>query len=321
MVTPVQIPPPMPTETPTVHLVEARQMRQRTLKGDLGKLKIKALAAKSKWSLDRKVVEGRKAEVREQAEQILAPVKGKIQEERKLAAEVLRPVLWAAATVRRNLDPAKGQTRPWVTSFMFSSIACWVIGPQFLVALYDRIVLLAGRNLIAPAHDVSVLTAGRGTSWGIMFGPGRWFRDTVGMAYEADRIGALVWAAILGLLPMIILFIRNMAVNHLATASYRGKLGELGIKWLSRTAYLVPVIYLVGISYPELVTFLFGSPWTLEWWQIWVSALFCSMYYAMMWVLDRFEKRLPLGITHVVLMTPLASIVTGFALHAPGAAW
>ena len=82
-----------------------------------------------------------------------------------------------------------------------------------------------------------------------------------------------------------------------------------------------PIGYIVGISYPGAVTAVFGSPWTLQMWQFWVAGLFCTAYYCTMWVFDRVEKGLGLGYFHVLLMTPLASIVTGAALYAPGAAW
>ena len=115
-------------------------------------------------------------------------------------------------------------------------------------------------------------------------------------------------------------------------------MAELSIAWLTRLAYLVPIVYLVGISYPGVITSLFGSPWTLEWWQIYTMGLFCTAYYFTMWAFDRIEKmhaerktmteeerekenNFGPGIFHAILMMPLASIVTGVLLYAPGAAW
>lgn len=330
--------PPRPKKAPTVHLKGASRKEPRTLKSDLRKLKEKASTAREKWAEGRKASAEKTESVRKEAAEILAPAKEKVSEEKKLAGEVMKPVYKAIEVVKTGLSPENGKTRPYVTSFLFSSVLCWVGGPQILVALYDRAVLLTGRTLVAPARDAATLAAGEGAEWGILHGPGRWFRDTVGMAYETGRMGSLIWAAILGLMPMIILGIRNMSVNHLAQSTYQGRMSALTIRWMTRAAYLVPVLFFVGVSYPEQVTWMFGEPWTLEWWQIWVAALFCTAYYFTMWVFDRIERlhrsmaemseeekekarALGPGLFHVILVTPLASIVTGALLYAPGAAW
>ncbi|QPL14416.1 membrane protein [Streptomyces phage EhyElimayoE] len=296
--------PPMPTVDPDVHLRVPRRKKPRTLKGDIKSLKGRVSSAVTKWGEGKEKAEKKQKEVRGEAKKILAPAKEKIGEEKKLAGEVMKPVYKAIETVKTNLDPANGKTRPYVTSFMISSVVSWVAGPQILIALYERIRFGSST-----------------TDWGILNGPGRWFRDTMGMAYESGRTGSLIWAAIMGLLPMVIMFLRNMAAGHLAQSTYQGRLGMLGIKWLTRSAYLVPIGFFVGVSYPAQITWLFGSPWTFQMWQFWVAGLFCLSFYCTMWVFDRVEKGLGLGYTHVLLMTPLASVITGAALYAPGAAW
>lgn len=296
--------PPKPDQAPTVHLKGQHRKPPRTLKGDIKKLKGKWSSAATKWAEGSKKAEEKKEKAREKAKEILDPVKEKAAEEKKLAAEVMKPVYKAIEAVKTNLDPANGKTRPYVTSFMISSVVSWAVGPQILTALYERI-----------RFGTST------TDWGILNGPGRWFRDTVGMAYESGRLGSLIWAAILGLTPMIITFARNQFAGYLAQGTYHGRMAAFGIKWLTRSAYLIPIGYLVGISYPEQVTWMFGSPWTLQMWQVWVAGLFCTTFYCTMWVFDRIEKGLGLGYFHVLLMTPLASVVTGILLYAPGAAW
>lgn len=296
--------PPRPQQNPTVHLKVHPKKPPRTLKGDLKTLKGKLSSTTQKWSEGKEKAKGKKKEVRKKAEEILTPVKEKVDEEKKLVDEVMKPVYGAIESVKAGLDPKNGKTRPYVTSFMISSVVSWLAGPQILIALYERI-------------RFGTTTTG----WGILNGPGRWFRDTVGMAYESDRLGSLIWAAVLGLTPMVILFARNITAGYLAGSTYRGRMAEFGIKWLTRLAYLVPIGYFVGISYPDEITAIFGSPWTLQWWQFWVMGLFCSTFYCTMWVFDRVEKGLGLGYVHVLLMTPLASVITGAALYAPGAAW
>jgi hypothetical protein len=296
--------PPKPKLAPTVHLKGQHRKPPRTLKGDLKALKGKMSSTKEKWSKGKEAAEGKKKEVRKEAEEILAPVKEKVREEKKLAGEMMKPVYKAIETVKTGLDPENGKTRPYVTSFLISTVVAWVAGPQILIALYERIHF--GTST---------------TDWGILNGLGRWFRDTVGMAYETGQMGSLIWAAIMGLAPMVIMFVRNLAAGHLAQGTYRGRLAETGIRWLTRSAYLVPIGFFVGVSYPDQVTWIFGSPWTFQWWQFWVAGLFCTTFYCTMWVFDRVEKGLGLGYIHVLLMTPLASVITGAALYAPGAAW
>lgn len=296
--------PPKPKRDPTVHLKGQHRKPPRTLKGDLKTLKGKLSSAAAKWAEGSEKAEKKKEKVRKEAKEILDPIKDKAVEEKKLAAEVMKPVYKAIEMVKTNLDPANGKTRPYVTSFMISSVVSWVFSPQILIALYERI-----------RFGTST------TDWGILNGPGRWFRDTVGMAYESGHLGGLIWAAVMGLIPMIITFTRNQAAGYLAQSTYHGRLGMLGIKWLTQSAYLIPIGFFVGVSYPDEVTAVFGSPWTFQMWQFWVAGLFCITFYCTMWVFDRIEKGLGLGYFHVLLMTPLASVITGAVLYAPGAAW
>lgn len=303
MATEVKVP-PKPKQDPTAHLKNGGRKPARTLKGDLKALKAKTSSVRQKWSEGRKESKGKQEKVREDAKEILGPVKEKVAEEKKLVGEVMKPVYKTIGAVKEGLDPKNGKTRPYVTSFMISSVVSWVVSPQILTALYERI-------------HYGTSTA----DWGVLNGPGRWFRDTVGMAYESGRMGSLIWAAVMGLTPMVILMARNLTAGYLTSSTYHGRLAVLGIRWLTRAAYLIPIGYIVGISYPGAVTAVFGSPWTLQMWQFWVAGLFCTAYYCTMWVFDRVEKGLGLGYFHVLLMTPLASIVTGAALYAPGAAW
>lgn len=298
MATPLKVP-PRPTRDPDIHLKgHGTQKPSRTLKGDVKALAGTVSAARTKWADGRRTADKRKQDVRTEAAKVLAPVKAKI-------AEGKKRVDGAAGPVYKTIEAVtNGKTRPYVTSFMISSVVSWAIGPQILLAAYERI-----------RFGTST------TDWGLLHGPGRWFRDTVGMAHETGRMGALIWAIILGLTPMIFMGVRNMAACHVAQGAYRGRLSSLAIRWLTRAAYLVPVVYFTGVAYPESVTALFGAPWVLDWWQIYVMGLFCTAYYCTMWALDRIEKGLGLGYFHVILMVPVASIVTGALRYGPDAAW
>lgn len=321
MATPVKVP-PKPTRAPDVHLAgSGSHKKPRTLKGDLTKLRGKASSARSKWVDGRKAANDKKEQVRKRAETILVPAKEKVSEEKKLAGEVMKPVYRAAGAIKAGLDPANGTTRPYVTSFGISAVVSWLVSPQILVAAYERIRF----------HTST-------TDWGVLHGPGRWFRDTVGMATETGQTFGLVAAICLGLAPMFLFSVRNGVAKYLAESPYYGKAGRFAVKWLARAPYLVPSVYLTGVAYPKYVTSIFGSPWRLEMWHLYVAGLFCTAYYFTMWVFDRVERlhreRLAMsdeeraksqsmgpGLFHVLLMVPLASIVTGVLLYAPGAAW
>ncbi|MFE0472473.1 hypothetical protein ACFW2V_12750 [Streptomyces sp. NPDC058947] len=304
MTAPVKAP-PKPTYDPDVHLKPSGARKPpRTLKGDLGKLKGKLSSARTKWADGQKSASKKKETVRKEAGEILTPVKQRVSEEREIAGEVTKPIVKAIETLKKGLDPANGKTRPYVTSFMISSVVSWAIGPQFLLAAYERI-----------KYGTST------TGWGVLQGPGRWFRDTIGMAVETGQMVGFTAAICVGLAPMLLFSVRNMVASHVAQSSYYGKTATLAIKWLARLPWLVPVVFLIGVSYPKYVTALFGAPWVFGWWQVWLAGLFCTAYYCTMWVFDRVEKGLGLGYFHVLLMVPLASIVTGALLYTPGAAW
>lgn len=303
MATDIKIP-SQPTHPPDVHLRSNRTKPSRTLKGDLISLRNRVTAVGNRWGEGQKRAEATRQKVTERASEIVAPVGGKVVEERKLAEQIVEPVQKAVASTRGMLDPKNGRTRPWVTSFFLSSIASWALGPQILTALYAWLWL-----------DITP------EDWGLLKGPGRWFRDTLVMAEESGQNASVIWAAVMGLLPMVLMFTRNMAAGHLAQGTYQGRMGAFAIRWLTRSAWLAPVIYFTGVAYPDQVEAVFGSPWAFEMWQFWVAGLFCTAFYCTLWVFDRIEKRLPLGATHVLLMIPLASIITGFCLNAPDAAW
>jgi hypothetical protein len=315
--------PPKPTYDPDVHLKPSGTRKPpRTLKGDLKNLKGKISSSHSKWVDARKSAEGKKQNIRREAGEILAPVKQKVGSEKEIAAEVVKPVLKAVAAVRVGLSPGKGKTRPYVTSFMISVAASWAIGPQFLLAAaYERI-----------RYGTSTI------DWGLLQGPGRWFRDTLQMASETGQTVGLIAAICLGLAPMVLFSFRSAVVEHIKRSPYYGKAAELAVKWLTRLPWMVPAAFLVGVAYPDYITAWFGQPWTLGWWQIWVAGLFCAAYYCTLWVFDRMEKlylarqtmsgeelerssKMGPGLFHAVLMIPLASIISGALLNAQGAAW
>jgi hypothetical protein len=312
--------PPKPMYDPDVHLKPTRaQKPPRTLKGDLRALKGKFSSTHVKWMDGKKSAQKKKENIRKEAGEILAPVKQKVGKEREIAREVVQPVIKAA---RKTLAPKNGRTRPYVTSFMISVAASWAIGPQFLLAAaYERI-----------RYGTSTI------DWGLLQGPGRWFRDTLRMASETGQTVGLIAAICLGFAPMVLFSFRNAAAGHIARSPYYGRAAELAVKWLTRLPWMVPAAFLVGVAYPDYITAWFGQPWTLGWWQVWVAGLFCAAYYCTMWVFDRMEKlyharqamseeelerssKMGPGLFHAILMIPLASIISGALLNAPDAAW
>lgn len=301
-------PPPKPDRAPDVHLrakAQTSRKKSRTLKGDLRFLRERAASFGNRWSENRVKTEEKKTEVRKEADRILAPAREKFSTGRRPEGDITRPARPEPESAGRSTESGSRRTRPYVTSFGMSLILAWVVNPQqFLTAVYERARFHTGT-----------------TSWGIMHGPGRWFRDTLSTARETGQTAGLVGAIILGLAPMIILTIRNMSATHLAGSVGPGRAAALTVRWITRAAYLVPILFFVGISYPGIVTPLFGSPWEMHWWQLYVAGLFFTAYYFTTWVFDRMAKKLGPDYTHVLLMIPLASIISGALLDTPNALW
>jgi hypothetical protein len=300
-------------------------------------------AARTKWAEGRKASESKQQEVREEARVVIDPVKEKINESKDLAGQIVVPVL---SGIQDTVDPivqasgrekAKGKSRPLVTSFGWSMILAWAVNPIMLMeAMYDR-----------------ALGSKAPRDWGLLMGPGRWFRDTIVMAWETGQKASFTWAVVIGLLPMVIGTCKNVAQSNPEGALYnsmrfldravgtvwgvirwalclvlpflRGSIpqksqNESPVKWLTRLSYATPLFYLLGLSYPGATQWLFGVTWTLQWWQVGVMALTCFSYYGVMWALDRMEDGKGFDMTHVIIMMPLASMISGYALNGMDAA-
>jgi hypothetical protein len=94
--------------------------------------------------------------------------------------------------VKVFVDPRNGQK--W--SFAWAVVASWVIGPQTMIAAYER---------LSGDPDPS--------GWGLMYGPGRWMRDTIKFAWEGGHMPALWMGALLGFIPMLIMSVPGKVLN------------------------------------------------------------------------------------------------------------
>lgn len=170
-------------------------------------------------------------------------------------------------------------------SFLWAMCFSWLIGIQFLVALWDRVMLIIELpQLVSGSHPMG---------FGLLHGPGRWFRDTLADHWENGGMGRLLLAAVCGIAPLL------LAAAH----GEKKKLGRLYFYGL----LAVPTFYLIGVSY-------WG--WPLEWTDIYVACLSGTAWYCTLWA----KEKEP-GFTRMLLMVPLASVVSGALAYSPGAAF
>lgn len=191
--------------------------------------------------------------------------------------------------IAKRVRPARDAVAASVTNkrwgFLWAAGASWLIGPQTLVAAWDRIVLIFGMERYASGEEPM--------GWGLLHGPGRWFRDQVAANEENGTMLHLLACAAFGVVPLLVL------AAHREWPQYG--------KWLLGLLVGAPALYLIGVSY-------WG--WPLTWTDIYVAGLFASAWYCTVWAKSKDE-----GIFRFLLMIPLASVVSGALLYSPGAAF
>lgn len=184
---------------------------------------------------------------------------------------------------REAVNPATIHAKRW--SFVWAAGASWLIGPQFLIALYDHVVRILGQD--------QMMSGPQPMGWGILHGPGRWMRDVTADAWENDGMIRLVICAAFGIIPLLLIAASNTWKHH--------------SKWLLGVAILGPAVYVVGVSYTN---------WTLTWQDIYLVGIFSAAWYCTIWAREQGP-----GFVRFLLLIPLASVVTGFLLYSPGAAF
>jgi hypothetical protein len=213
----------------------------------------------------------------------------RIEEMKQRAAKAKEQARAAQAVLKEKTNPVRTtlgtqmSRKRW--SFVWAMATSWLIGPQFLLALWDRLILIADRP--------ELLSGDQPMNWGLLHGPGRWFRDALADHWEHGNTGRLLLAAVCGIAPLL------LAAAH----GENRKLGRLYFYGL----LAVPVLYLIGVSYWS---------WPLAWTDIYMAMLAGTAWYCTLWA----KEKEP-GLTRMLLMVPLASVVSGILAYSPGAAF
>lgn len=198
--------------------------------------------------------------------------------------EGTEPVPGKVPQVREHIDPRNFTSIRW--SFLWATAASWAIGPQFLVALWDRTMRTFGQN--------QMMSGPEPMDFGLLNGPGRWFRDQVGHHWENGSMEYILVCAAFGIVPLILVAAANTWSNH--------------ARLLLGAAILGPVVYMIGVSY---------LGWTLTVGDLYLVTLFALAWYCTWWFIEKKEP----SFTRFLLMIPLASVISGALLYSPGAAF
>lgn len=228
----------------------------------------------------KKTLRERVADAREK----VTKARGKVKEGTAKVAKRTEPARKKVSDAREEVDPRNLTSRRW--SFLWATLAAWLIGPQFLIAIWDRACDLFGQETLMSGPDAM--------GFGVLHGPGRWFRDQVALHWEGGSMGHLLVCAAFGVVPLILMACAN------AWPGYG--------RWFLGVAILGPVVYLIGVSY---------AGWTLTMTDFYLVTLFGSAWYCTVWLREKKDPGLP----RLLLMIPLASVVSGALLYSPGAVW
>lgn len=176
-------------------------------------------------------------------------------------------------------------------SILGSTAAAWVISPYTFVALYDRIVLHMGKSMESFPRGQYLHDGGDPMGWGLFHGPAPWMRDTVGMAWESGQMSKVLVAAVLGILPLVLMDLGTYAEKLV------GGISRL-MTWVAGGG---AAIYIA-----------FG--WSPNWWEVHMAFLFAAAWYGARWAcLTKSELK------KSILYIPLAAVITGSVLYSPGA--
>lgn len=227
--------------------------------------------------------EGSRENVRKTLGARLSLTKEKISKVRDKAAEKTTPVRRRAADAREEVDPRNFTSRRW--GFLWATTASWLVGPQFVVAVWDRAVSLCGQEIM--------MSGPRAMGFGFLHGPGRWFRDQVALHWETGTMGHLIACAAFGIIPLVLMAASNTWSQY--------------ARWFLGAAILGPCVYVIGVSY---------AGWVMTWTDFYLVTLFGSAWYCTV----RLREMEP-GFRRFMMTIPLASVVSGALLYSPGAVW
>lgn len=197
----------------------------------------------------------------------------------------------ARSIVSRNGIASEAAKR-W--SFLWSAAAGWVLGFQFLLALYDRII--GTFSLWNMPRGQYLLNGGQAAEWGLLDGPAKWTKETLANAWETQQTTHLVIAVAIGLLPLI-----ADSVTQRFTTNHGPR------KWTLTVIYGAPLFW-VSMSY------YFPFMGYKAWWEVQLTALTALAWWG--WSMSKGRSA---GLAVFLMRIPLAALVTGALAYSPGA--
>lgn len=212
-------------------------------------------------------------------------IKGQVREKLNKASTATEPARKGTAKAFNSIAPDKGKK----FSFLWSFIAAWVISPQFFLALVDRIFVIFG----APRY----LSGEEPAEWVWINGVGPWFGDQVEVHLANGTTHRLILLFLVGIGPVLV----AQFSEKIPDSRVRRVMGWIG--------YGFPVFFTCSISYIPAMGF---HSW---------SELYVSLFAALSWWGFSFSRTIKPGFSQCALRIPLAAIVVGIGLNAPGAAF
>lgn len=191
------------------------------------------------------------------------------------------------AKAKNTVDPKS--SAKW--SLLWSAGAGAVVGPDAFVALYDRIILLAGESASGMPRGAELLAGSEPHDFNFFHGLVMWVRDCMGAAWEAGVTERVLIAAALGIVPQLI--------------------ASIPWKWAS---------WVAGLSAAGYIAF----GWYPQWWEVYMTGLAATSYYGWM-MAKRFsevpedEKKAWHDVIAFLCRIPMASAVAGVITYSPGA--
>lgn len=248
-------------------------------------------AVREETQVDKEAERAEKAAVREAQQAADEVRKGEVKQARQDVKDgvinTVAPPDSGVRAVATSVSSKVTNSSGW--SYLWSLAAAWAVPVTFPVALLDRVVMVFG--------SPRPLSGTERMDWNLLHGPGRWFGDVIDAHVAAGDVGRLVALCAVGAVPVLFAQLGDRIVR-------RGLRKVLG--WL---AYGFPVFFICMPSYFDSLGFHSAD-------DLYVATLAASSLWGF-----AYSRTIDPGFARVVFRIPLAAVIVGLGLTAPGAAF